>query len=177
MGTTQLDLIGLLRALDPEAPLAERHLWLIRLLGWIRGDTDNPDVAVARVRMLIDAAELRPDFLKLWHHWWEEFLTDMDATPLLAHLGFAPQGSFSSELGHRLRRKLLPMSPDTTDLSELFGLLFPSELDARWLRALDERTLRRLRTTLFRADARLGAGDQRPSVGDYALRTLLDALA
>ena len=177
MGTTQLDLIGLLRALDPEAPLAERHLWLIRLLGWIRGDTDNPDVAVARVRMLIDAAELRPDFLKLWHHWWEEFLTDMDATPLLAHLGFAPQGSFSSELEHRLRRKLLPMSPDTTDLSELFGLLFPSELDARWLRALDERTLRRLRTTLFRADARLGAGDQRPSVGDYALRTLLDALA
>ena len=120
---------------------------------------------------------MRDDFLKLWHHWWEEFLTDMDATPLLAHLGFAPQGSFSSEPGHRLRRKLLPMSPDTTDLSELFGLLFPSELDARWLRALDERTLRRLRTTLFRADARLGAGDQRPSVGDYALRTLLDALA
>ncbi|WP_333706700.1 recombinase [Ottowia beijingensis] len=173
MGTTQLDLIGLLRALDPEAPLAERHLWLVGLLGWIRGETDNPDVAVARVRMLIDAAEVRPDWLKLWHHWWEEFLSDMDATPLLAHLGFAPQGSFSSELGHRLRRKLLPVAPDTTDLSELFSLLFPSELDVKWLRALDERTLRRLRTTLFRADE----ASPRPLVGRYALRTLLDALA
>ena len=173
MGTTQLDLIGLLRALDPEAPLAERHLWLVGLLDWIRGETDNPDVAVARVRMLIDAAEVRPDWLKLWHHWWEEFLSDMDATPLLAHLGFAPQGSFSSELGHRLRRKLLPVAPDTTDLSELFSLLFPSELDVKWLRALDERTLRRLRTTLFRADE----ASPRPLVGRYALRTLLDALA
>ncbi|MDO5693127.1 MAG: recombinase [Pseudomonadota bacterium] len=173
MATPQLDLIELLRSLDPEAPVAERHLWLIRLLDWIRGETENPDVAVARVRMLIDAAEVRPDWLKLWHHWWEEFLSDLDATPLLAHLGFAPHGSFGSELAHRLRRKLLPMSPDTTDLSELFGQLFPSELDAKWLRALDERTLRRLRTTLFRTDP----DSRRPDVGDYALRTLLDALA
>ena len=173
MGTSQLDLIELMGALDPEAPTAERHLWLVRLLDWIRGDTDNPEVAVARVRMLIDAAEVRPDWLKLWQLWWAEFLATMDVTPLLAHLGFAPLGSFSSELGHRLRRKLVPVAPDTTDLSELFGLLFPSELDAKWLRGLDERTLRRLRTTLFRTDA----GSHRPSGAKYGLRTLLDALA
>lgn len=173
MATPQLDLVELLGAIDPEAPLAERHLWLIQLLAWIRGETDNLEVAVARVRMLIDAAEVRPDWLKLWHHWWEEFLSDMDATPLLAHLGFAPHGSFPSELAHRLSRKLLPVAPDTTNLSELFGLLFPSELDAKWLRALDERTLRRLRTTLFRADP----ASPHTGVATYALRTLLDALA
>jgi site-specific recombinase len=172
MATPQLDLIGLLRAIDPQAPLAERHLCLIRLLDWVRGDTGNPDVAVARVRMLIDAAEVRPDFLKLWHLWWEEFLTSVDATPLLADLGFSSQGSLASELARRLRRRLLPVSPETTDLSELFELLFPTDFDARWLRALDARTLRRLRVILFHAETAT------PSrVPDYVLRTLMDALA
>ncbi|MBK6869054.1 MAG: recombinase [Burkholderiales bacterium] len=173
MATPQLELIDLLRALDPEAPLAERHLWLMRLLDWVRGDTDNPDVAVARVRMLLDAADVRPDWLKLWRAWWDEFLAGIDATPLLADLGFAPRGSFGGELAHRLRRKLIPATPDSTDLSELFGLLLPGEFDARWLRALDERTLTRLRVTLFYADP----GEPRPDRPDYALRTLLDALA
>ena len=173
MATSQLDLIELLRALDPEAPLAERHLWLIRLLDWVRGDARNPDMAVARVRMLVDAAEVRPDFLKLWQHWWEEFLTSMDATPLLADLGFSSQGSFASELARRLRRRLLPATPETTDLGELFRLLFPGEFDAHWLRALDARTLTRLRTVLFRTEARPAA----PGAPGYALRSLLDALA
>ncbi|AVO33112.1 site-specific recombinase [Ottowia oryzae] len=172
MATSQLDLIELLRAIDPEAPLAERHLWLMQLLDWVRGDTQDPDMAVARVRMLIDAAEVRPDWLKLWQHWWEEFLTTMDATPLLADLGFAPQDSFTSELGHRLQRKLMPPTPETTDLSELFPLLFPTEFDGRWLRALDARTLTRLRTVLFRA----APDAPPPNVNDYAIRTLLDAM-
>ena len=55
----------------------------------------------------------------------------------------------------------------------LFPLLFPSEFDARWLRALDARTLRRIRGVLFRAED-AAAGWQAP---DYALRSLLDALA
>ena len=173
MATPQLELIDLLRALDPEAPLAERHLWLMHLLDWVRGDTDNPDVAVARVRMLLDAADVRPDWLKLWRAWWDEFLAGIDATPLLADLGFAPRGSFGGELAHRLRRKLIPATPDSSDLSELFGLLLPGEFDARWLRALDERTLTRLRVTLFYAEP----DEPRPDRPDYALRTLLDALA
>ncbi|QTD45870.1 site-specific recombinase [Ottowia testudinis] len=173
MTTPQLELIDLLRAIDPHAPLAERHLWLIGLLDWVRGEAQNPDVAVARVRMLIDAAELRPDWLKLWHQWWEEFLTTVDATPLLADLGFASHGTFVNELMRRLRRRWLPPTPETTDLSELFTLLFPSDFDARWLRALDARTLRRLRIVLFRAEP-LGAPSRVP---DYALRSLMDALA
>ncbi len=173
MATSQLDLIDLLRAIDPQAPLAERHLWLIRLLDWVRGDARNPEMAVARVRMLIDAAEVRPEFLQLWHQWWEEFLSTVDATPLLADLGFATQGSLASELARRLRRRLLPVTPETTDLGELFGLMFPGEFDARWLRALDSRTLRRIRIVLFRAEE--AAAPSR--VPAYALRSLMDALA
>ena len=172
MASSQLDLIELLRAIDPEASLAERHLWLMRLLDWVRGDTEDPDLAVARVRMLIDAAEVRPEWLKLWHHWWEEFLTTIDATPLLADLGFAPNGALMSELVHRLRRKLMPPTPETTDLSELFPLLFPTEFDAKWLRTLDARTLMRLRTVLFRA----APDAPPPNINDYAMRTVMDAV-
>lgn len=124
MASSQLDLVELLRAIDPHAPLAERHLWLIRLLNWVRGESRDPDMAVARVRTLIDAAEVRPEWLKLWHTWWEEFLTEVDATPLLADLGFAPRGAFLSEVLHRLRRKLLPATPETTNLgAALWGRL------------------------------------------------------
>ncbi|MGB3069700.1 MAG: site-specific recombinase [Ottowia sp.] len=171
MATSQLELIQHLRALDPEAPIADRHLWLIELLNWVRGESHDPEAAVARVRMLLDAAELRPEWLQLWHHWWAQFLSTTDATPLLADLGFAPHAAFFSELTNRLRRKMLPVTPETTDLGELFDLLFPSEFDAKWLRALDTDTLRRLRALLFHA----APGDQ-PAKPDYAQRVLLDAL-
>ncbi|MDO5624470.1 MAG: recombinase [Pseudomonadota bacterium] len=179
MATSQLDLIELLREIDPDAPLAERHLWLMRLLAWVRGESNNTEMAVARVRMLLDAAEVRPQWLALWQAWWSEFLTTMDATALLADLGFAPRGTLMSETFERLRRKLLPSTPETTNLGELFSLLFPSEFDAKWLRALDARTLRRMAKLLFRPAQGTQAAQTTSAEGEpsYALRTLLDALA
>ena len=170
MAPPRPELRDLLRTLDPQAPLAERHLWLMQLLDWVRGQQDEPQAAVARVRMLLDIAEPRPDWLGLWHQWWARFLSEVDATPLLADLGFASRSAFLAELSDRLRRKLIPPTPETTDLRELFPLLFPSEFDARWLRALDKPTLERLRRTLF---------DDAPAEGApaYALLTLLNALA
>ena len=170
MAAPQPELADLLQSLDPHAPLAERHLWLMRLLGWVRGDGADPQAALARVRALLDAAALQPDWLPLWHAWWTEFLTEVDATPLLADLGFAPRSAFVSELVDRLRRKLIWPTPETTDLRELFPLLFPDEFDALWLRALDKPTLERLRRVLFGGQASGGAET-------YALRTLLHALA
>ena len=164
------ELADLLHALDPAAPLAERHLWLMQLLDWVRGDGRDVEAAVARVRTLMNAAEAQPEWLSLWHQWWIEFLTEVDATPLLADLGFAPRSAFMSELVDRLRRKLIWPTPETTDLRELFPLLFPTEFDALWLRALDAPTLRRLRRVLLGPRAQDGAHQ-------YALRTLLNALA
>ncbi len=174
MATSQLALIDLLRTLDPEAPLAERHLWLMRLLDWVRGEGIDPEAAVARVRVLLDAAEVRPEWLRQWHRWWARFLTTVDATPLLADLGFAPRSAFVSELAGRVRRKLLLPTPETTDLGELFPLLLPGEFDARWLRALDPATLERLRRVLFGIESPTEPETGAPA---YALRTLLDALA
>ena len=36
----------LLAGLDPDAPLAQRHLWLIRVVAWVRGEAT--DVRAAR---------------------------------------------------------------------------------------------------------------------------------
>ena len=170
MAPPRPDLPELLHALDPLAPRAERHLWLMQLLDWVRGQQDEPQAAVARVRMLLDVAEQRPDWLGLWRHWWATFLTEVDATPLLADLGFAARSAFLAELSDRLRRQLIPPTPETTDLRELFALLLPGEFDARWLRALDKPTLERLRRTLF-DDAAEGSAQA------YTLLTLLNALA
>ena len=39
MAPPRPELRDLLRTLDPQAPLAERHLWLMQLLDWVRGDS------------------------------------------------------------------------------------------------------------------------------------------
>ncbi|MDP3477749.1 recombinase, partial [Hydrogenophaga sp.] len=144
-----MELPQLIDALDAQAPLAQRHLWLVELLRWVRGEAKDPEASVARVRLFLDAVQARPEWQTRWHDWWQTFVGSVDATPLLADYGFAPRTAFLSELGHRLRRKVLPGTPETTDLAELFGLLLPTRFDVLWLKALDTATLERLRSLLL----------------------------
>jgi len=173
------DLPQILDALNPHASLVQRHLWLISLLQWVRGHGDDAQAAVARVRLMLDAVQLRPEWRLQWQLWWRNFIGAVDATALLADHGFAPHNAFMSELGNRLRKKLLPRTPETTDLAELFELLLPSPFDAEWLRALDSDTLQRLETLLFTPpEAEEG---HRPAAPDLPTvsggqRLLLDAL-
>ncbi|MDP2262299.1 MAG: site-specific recombinase [Hydrogenophaga sp.] len=172
-----MELPSLLRTLDPHAPLAQRHLWLIELLRWVRGDAKDPQASVARVRELLDAVQDQPEWLTRWHAWWHGFVSSVDATPLLADYGFAPRTAFMSELGHRLRRKLLPGTPETTDLAELFGLLLPTRFDVRWIKALDSATLQRLHGLLMTPPASSAATDSPPPAGAGFWQTaLMDAL-
>ena len=132
------DLPGLLRTLNPDAALAERHVWLIKLFDWIRGDNTSAQAAVARVQAIIDAVQQQPELQVRLHAWCETLIQTVDATSLLADFGFAPRTAFVSELGERLRRKLLPGTPETRDASALFALVVPTRFDAQWLSALDE---------------------------------------
>ena len=100
------DLARLLRALDPEADLADRHVWLIKLFEWIRGDKTSAQAAVARVQAFIEAVQIQPELQLRLHAWCETLVQTVDITPLLADFGFAPRTAFVSELGERLRRKL-----------------------------------------------------------------------
>jgi site-specific recombinase len=162
------DLTALLNAADPKAPLPERHLWLIRLLEWIRHrapadpaldvGSNTTLTAVLRVRHLLNVLDKHPEHrgrvVALLAAFWRE----IDVAALLADFGFAPRLAFFNEIGERLRTRLLPHTPATTDLAELFGLLFAEAADAQWLRALDDDTLARLGTLFGEATAAQAPG-------------------
>ncbi|MFN3494567.1 MAG: site-specific recombinase [Hydrogenophaga sp.] len=144
-----MNLSDLFDALDPDAPLAARHLWLMSALRWVRGEAQDPQASVGRVKQALSQLQQDPALLARWHRWWQTFLQTVDLSPLLADFGFAPRTAFLSELGHRIRHKLLPATPETSDITDLFGLLFSSRFDVRWLQALDSRTLAEIRSVLL----------------------------
>jgi site-specific recombinase len=142
------DLQSLLTSLDPDAGLAERHVWLIRLFEWLRGDEKSVTDSAARLQTFIDAVQAQPELQAKLQAWWQLLLRKVDITTLLADFGFAPRTAFTSELAERLRRKLLPGTPETIDASELFPLVAPSRFDAQWMGALEEPQIAQLRRLL-----------------------------
>ena len=138
----------LLATLDEQAGLIDRHLWLVRLFEWIRGDCTSAQAAVARVAQLLDGAQGDPDVAARAGRWWQTLLTTIDGTTLLADFGFASRSAFVSEFAERLRLKILPGTPETVDASELFSLALSEAFDASWLAALDEPLLSRLASLL-----------------------------
>lgn len=144
------DLTALLNAADPRAPLAERHLWLVRLTEWLRraplpeGEGRETPTPVLRLKHLLNVLERheahRTNVAELLGCFWRE----VDTVSLFADFGFSSRQGFFAEFGQRLRMRLLPLTPQTVDLGELFALLFPHEADAAWLDAIDAATLARL---------------------------------
>lgn len=153
------DLSTLLARLDPTADVAARHVWLIELFDWLRGDRNTPNAAAARVGLLLDAIDARPALRAQAQAWWAVFIRDVDLTTLLADYGFAPRTAFLSELTDRLRRKLLPGTPETTDASELFRMVLPGDFDARWIALLDDAALARIGAVLADAPIDTSADD------------------
>ena len=176
------DLNSLLAALDPKAELAERNLWLVRLAEWvrhapIRRDPDAEPRAtplpVVRVRHFLNLLEREADYRAKVVALLARTIEDMDATLLLADFGFAARMAFFSELGERLQRKLLPGTPQTDDLAELFQLVFSHEGDAQWIEAIDDTTLERLATLMREAVA----ASRHPQAAAHWRQALLDAVA
>jgi len=141
-------LATLLARLEPNASLADRHIWLIDLLQWMRGDSRSAPATALRLQQFMDAVEAQPEVHSRLQAWWRTLLQTIDVTPLLADFGFAPRTAFISELTERIRGKLLPGTPETTDAAELFSLLMPSRFDAQWLALLDEAQINRLTALL-----------------------------
>ncbi|MDR6425032.1 site-specific recombinase [Variovorax paradoxus] len=160
MAAASLDLQGLLARLDPTADVAQRHIWLIDVFDWLRGDRASPQAAVGRVSLLLDAVEARPELRERLRAWWRAFTRAVDLTALLADYGFAPRTAFVSELTERLRRKILPGTPETTDASDLFRMVLPGAFDAGWIALLDDAQLARIGNLL--ADAALDDIDGAP---------------
>lgn len=152
------DLTALLNAADPKASLPERHLWLIRLMEWLRHapveaaalDAQPESTAtprpVLRLRHLLGLLDRHPEHHERVSLLLRRIWAEVDNAALLADFGFAPRMDLWGELGRRIRARVLPLTPATTDLGELFALLFPHADDAEWLLAIDDTTLERLRT-------------------------------
>jgi site-specific recombinase len=150
------DLSSLLNAADARAPRPERHLWLIRLAEWLRRPIGRQDknlpgsesgttpVAVRRLRLMLDVLERHPEHARQVRALLQSIFGTLDAATLLADFGFSPRSGFGSELSERLRARLLPATPDTGDLGQLFQMVLSDEGDAHWLESLDEPTLHRL---------------------------------
>jgi site-specific recombinase len=141
------DLSALLNAADASASLAERHLWLVRMMEWLRHaplPNEKTLTPVLRLKHVLNVLQRNPthqaEVAALLSRVWSE----VDIVALLADFGFPSRMDMSAELGQRIRLRVLPSSPDTTDLAELFSLLFPAASDAAWLDAIDEETLQRL---------------------------------
>ncbi|OYT91433.1 MAG: recombinase [Burkholderiales bacterium PBB3] len=142
------DLSELLGALDADASLVQRHIWLIALFQWIRGDGRSAAAAAGRVDILLDVVDVRPQLAEHLRAWWQVLLDTVDEATLLSDYGFASRNAFISELMERLHRKLLPATPETVDAAELFSLVLPSPVDALWIEALSPATLERLAALL-----------------------------
>ena len=152
------DLTALLNAADPKAARPERHVWLVRLVEWLRhgpvdpssGDTPRP---VLRLRHLLNVLERNPEprerIVGLLSRFWRE----TDTAALFADFGFTARRDLWGEVGERLALRLLPGTPDTDDLADLFALLFTEDSDADWLAAIDADTLARLAALLTAARA------------------------
>jgi site-specific recombinase len=166
MAASAWDLTALLNAADPKAPRPDRHLWLVRLVEWLRhGDSERgPDETprpVLRLKHMLNVlerhAEPRERIVALLARFWSE----TDLATLFADFGFTARRDLWGELGERLRQRFLPATPDTDDLATLFQLLFTEDADADWLRAVDDGTLTRLAALFSAARADNANGDWR----------------
>ena len=145
------DLSALINALDASATLPERHLWLVRLMEWLRrapgtaAPTDDPRTPrpVLRLRLLLNQLDAQPQLRAEFQALMQAFWSEIDAAALFADFGFGARSSLFSEVRERVQRRVLPQTPETTDMAALFALLF-EPADAIWLQALDNDTLRRL---------------------------------
>lgn len=140
------DLSALLVSADPKAPLPEQHLWLVRLAQWLRqpapvaeadaaeGGTPWP---VRRLRHLLQLLQRHPAQAESVVGVLRTALSGTQLSTLLAEHGFAPRLGFGSEVLDRLRLSLVPATPDTQSLGELFALVLHDADDAQWIAAID----------------------------------------
>jgi site-specific recombinase len=144
------DLTALINAVDASAGQAERHLWLVRALEWLRHAPTTPSDAerttplpAVRLRLLLTQLERQPELRARVQAMLQASWREIDAAALFADFGFGQRQSLGSEIQQRLLQRVLPGTPETADLAALFLLLFRPE-DADWIGALDLPTLQRL---------------------------------
>jgi len=181
------DLTALANAADPRAGAPEQHLWLARLLEWLRHEPgrkaaersagDSPDAAAAvaeagtpwpvrRLRLLVHQMSQHVEMRERMQGLLAASLRRTDLAALFADFGFADRPTLGGEVLARLQARWLPATPDTTDGATLFALWLRPE-DAAWLQSLDDETLQRLAALLPAVDVHEALLDAVTTLGSH----------
>jgi site-specific recombinase len=130
---------------NPPESLATRHLWLIEFIAWIRDEENKQENSVQqRIEFFLDTIDSNHTYQQSIKKYWSALADSVDFSALLADFGFAPRAAFFSALAARVRRKIVPKTPETNNAAELFELVFHEPSDTRWLADLDQKTLARI---------------------------------
>lgn len=177
-GGPQLDVI--LANADPDAPLAERNLWLVDLCRWLdrpgvpAQDTPQAQAAAsdaapsprypqhARLRYLLQVLEHTPERAERVAATLRSLMNDNDPTSLLCDTGVAAHPGFWNEFWNRVQTRLLPPPPTRGDMFNLFSQIFRRRGAVEWIEALDDETLARM-SAVFRTGLRAGDTPELPA--------------
>ena len=129
----------LLTHAHPDQSLAERVAWVEDLLAWVRRD-----VPATRLRLLLQILERQPEARMRVGQTLRSIVRDTQALDLFADTGLPRGAAFLHELMSRLMSRVLPESPDTRDLADIFDRLFPHVRVADWLEQLDAESANRI---------------------------------
>ena len=123
----RLDLLALLTAGRCGGQLAERNLWLVRVVEWLRRQqrpaASRRGSAKPVVRPPSAQSDRHPEHRGRVRALLAELCRARRGGALFADFGFTPRVDLFGELAQRLRTRVLPATPETTDLADLFGLL------------------------------------------------------
>jgi site-specific recombinase len=146
------DLTALVNAANAKAGQADRNLWLVRLMEWLRhaprnavaaaADEARTPLPVLRLRHLLNHLDKNEAARAAVQGMMRAFRRETDAAALYADFGFGSRMSLAGELLTRVQARVLPATPDTRDLAALFRLMF-EPADADWIAAVDTATLHR----------------------------------
>ena len=123
---------ALLTQARPDKSLAERVDWAEDLLAWVRRD-----VPATRLKLLLQLLERQPEARTRVAQTLRSIVRDTQALDLFADTGLPQGAAFAHELMSRVVSGVLPASPDTRDLADIFDRLFPRESVAGWLEQLE----------------------------------------
>ena len=131
-------LLPLLDALHPEAPLADR---LDALESLARAHFDIPrlrrtaPLQIARLRALVAALKSAPQYRERLHATIASVLRESTAVALFSEAGIPNDRGLASETVDRISRRVLPRPPDDENLERFVSRVFRKERDCAWIAA------------------------------------------
>ncbi len=142
------DLSYILAQARPSKPLSERLDWMEMLITWLRaplspseGHSREESSSSIRIKFLLQLLDRHPDWKLAVAQLWASLIRDLRGYTMFASLGLGEEKGFADQLTDIMVERILPMTNDTNDLTELLTRLFPEERDSEWVGTLSESML------------------------------------